>query len=92
MILQDDFELVRDWTREHAEYCSKIWSVDFDLEKYDSEVQTFYVRDLQIKGREELQFRHLFDLEERIQKKYGSRYRVGIIYEQIPPGYIEKGD
>jgi hypothetical protein len=85
MMHKDDVELVRDWTRDHADYCSKIWSVDFDLEKYDSEVQTFYVRDLQIKGREELQFRHLFELEEKIQAKFGKRYRVGIIYEQIPP-------
>ena len=85
MIRESDLDLVRDWTREHAEYCSKIWSVDFDLEKYDSEVQTFYVRDLQIPGREELQFRHLFELEEKIQEKFGKRYRVGIIYEQIPP-------
>ena len=80
-----DVELVRDWTREHAEYCSKIWRVDFDLEKYEPEVHTFYVRDLQVKGREELQFRHLFELEEKIQGKFGDRYKVGIIYEQIPP-------
>jgi hypothetical protein len=81
---KEDVELVRDWAREHAEYCSEIWSVDFNFENYDSEVQTFYVRDLQIKGREELQFRHLFDLEEKIQSKFGKRYRVGIIYEQVP--------
>ena len=85
MILKDDVELVRGWTEKHAEYCSKIWSVDFDLEKYDPEVQTFYIRDLQIIGREELQFRHLFELEEKIQKKFGKRYRVGIIYESVPP-------
>ena len=84
MIRESDLDLVRDWTRDHAEYCSKIWSVDFDLENYSSEVQTFYIRDLQIKGREELQFRHLFELEEKIQSKFGNRYRVGIIYEQIP--------
>ena len=85
MILKDDVELVRAWTEKHAEYCSEIWSVDFELENYDSEVQTFYIRDLQIRGREELQFRHLFELEEKIQKKFGDRYRVGIIYESMPP-------
>lgn len=84
MIHKADLELVRDWTREHAEYCSKIWKVDFDLENYESEVHTFYIRDLQIKGREELQFRHLFELEEKIQAKFGKRYRVGIIYEKFP--------
>ena len=85
MIRESDLELVRDWTREHAEYCSKIWSVDLDFEIYESEVQTFYIRDLQILGREELQFRHLFELEEKIQDKFGERYKVGIIYEKIPP-------
>tara|TARA_R100000030_G_C3240328_1_gene120471 strand:+ start:818 stop:1078 length:261 start_codon:yes stop_codon:yes gene_type:complete len=85
MIYKADLEQVIDWTKEHSEYCSKIWSVDFDFEKYDSEVQTFYIRDLQINGREELQFRHLFELEEKIQSKFGKRYRVGIIYEEIPP-------
>ncbi len=85
MIRESDLDLVRDWTRDHAEYCSNIWSVDFDLENYSSEVQTFYIRDLQIPGREELQFRHLFELEEKIQAEFGKRYRVGIIYESIPP-------
>ena len=85
MIRESELKLVRDWTREHAEYCSEIWSVDFDLEDYAPEVQTFYIRDLQISGREELQFRHLFELEEKIQAKFGKRYRVGIIYENIPP-------
>ena len=85
MIKESDLNLVRDWTRNHAEYCSEIWSVDFELENYSSEVQTFYIRDLQIPGREELQFRHLFELEEKIQTKFGNRYRVGIIYEKIPP-------
>jgi hypothetical protein len=85
MIRESDLELVRGWTKKHAEYCSKIWSVDFDLENYSSEVHTFYVRDLQIPGREELHFRHLFELEEKIQTEFGNRYRVGIIYEQIPP-------
>jgi len=84
MIRETDLELVRDWTRDHAEYCSKIWSVDLDFEIYEAEVQTFYIRDLQIPGREELQFRHLFELEERIQAKFGKRYKVGIIYENIP--------
>ena len=85
MISETEFEQVRDWTRDHAEYCSKIWKVDFDLENYEPEVHTFYVRDLQINGREELHFRHLFELEEKIQAKFGSRYKIGIIYEEIPP-------
>lgn len=82
---KEDIELVKDWTKDHAKYCSKIWSVDLNFEIYTSEVQTFYVRDLQIPGREELQFRHLFELEEKIQAKFGKRYRVGIVYENIPP-------
>jgi hypothetical protein len=85
MIRESDLKIVEGWTKEHAEYCSEIWSVDFNFEIYESEVQTFYIRDLQIPGREELQFRHLFELEGKIQKKFGQRYRVGIIYEQIPP-------
>lgn len=84
MIRESELDLVKGWTREHAEYCSKIWSVDLDFEIYESEVQTFYIRDLQIPGREELQFRHLFELEEKIQDKFGERYKVGIIYEKIP--------
>ena len=84
MIKEKDLEIVKEWTRNHAEYCSGIWRVDFDFEKYEPEVNTFYIRDLQIKGREELQFRHLFEIEEKIQAKFGKRYRVGIIYEQFP--------
>tara|TARA_R100001163_G_C5055460_1_gene191926 strand:+ start:372 stop:632 length:261 start_codon:yes stop_codon:yes gene_type:complete len=84
MILKNDLDLVKDWTKEHAEYCSKIWKVDFDFEIYEPEVQTFYIRDLQYPGREELQFRHLFELEEKIQEKFGNRYKIGIIYENIP--------
>tara|TARA_R100000234_G_C4997669_1_gene178745 strand:+ start:721 stop:999 length:279 start_codon:yes stop_codon:yes gene_type:complete len=83
-ISKQDIDEVKDWSEDHALYCSKIWGVDFNFEKYDSEVQTFYIRDLQIKGREELQFRHLFELEEKIQAKFGKRYRVGIIYENAP--------
>ena len=41
MIRESDLKIVEGWTKEHAEYCSEIWSVDFDLENYDSEVQTF---------------------------------------------------
>ena len=32
---KEDVELVRDWAREHAEYCSEIWSVDFNFENYE---------------------------------------------------------
>jgi hypothetical protein len=84
MIYKEDLEKVEQWTNEHAAYCSAIWSVDFKFEKYDSEVQTFYIRDLQIEDREELQFRHLFDLQDKIQDEFGKRYQVGIIYEKIP--------
>ena len=82
---KQDIDEVKKWSEGHSLYCSEIWRVDFNFEKYDSEVQTFYVRDLQIPGREELQFRHLFELEEKIQAKFGKRYKVGIIYENIPP-------
>ena len=81
---ETDLNIIKEWSEDHAKYCSKIWGVDFLFESYESEVQTFYFRDLQVEGREELQFRHLFELEEKIQKKHGKRYRVGIIYQQIP--------
>tara|TARA_R100000353_G_scaffold166808_1_gene128536 strand:- start:236 stop:496 length:261 start_codon:yes stop_codon:yes gene_type:complete len=85
MIYKDDLKLVEEWTREHAEYCSKIWSVDFEFDHYDPEVKCFYLRDHRISGREKLEYRYLFDLEKRIQTEYSKRYRVGIIYEKIPP-------
>ena len=82
---KEDIELVKEWTKRHAEYCSKFWKVDLIFESYDPEVQTFYVKDLQLDEREELQFRHLFDLEKKIQNKHGKRYKIGIIYQQNPP-------
>ena len=82
---KDDLKLVEEGTREHAEYCSKIWSVDFEFDHYDPEVKCFYLRDHRISGREKLEYRYLFDLEKRIQTEYSKRYRVGIIYEKIPP-------
>ena len=84
MIRQEDTDLVKEWTEEHAKYCSKFWKVDLAFDNYEPEVQTFYIRDLQLEGREELQFRHLFDLENKIQEKYGQRYKVGIVYQKIP--------
>jgi hypothetical protein len=84
MISQKDTKTVEEWVENHAEYCSKFWKVDFIFDSYDPEVQTFYVKDLQLDEGEELQFRHLFDLEEKIQNKFGKRYRVGIIYQQFP--------
>ena len=85
MIYKEDIAQVKDWVESHLDYCSKIWRVDFDFEHYDSEVETFYLRDHRMRGREILQFRHLFELEEKIQQEYGSRYKLGILYEEIPP-------
>ena len=79
---KEDIELVKGWAQDHAGYSSKFWRVDFIFESYDPEVQTFYVKDLRLDEREELQFRHLFDLEEKIQNKYGKRYRIGITYQK----------
>jgi len=80
MIREKEIEEVKTLVQTHAAYCSKIWRVDFGYENYEPEVHTFYIRDHQVTGREELQFRHLVELEENIQAKLGSRYKVGIIY------------
>ena len=85
MLYKEDVEKVKRWVEEHIDYCSVIWSVDFDFDHYDPEVRCFYLRDHRLEGREPLQFRHLFDLEKKIQLEYSHRYRVGIIYEEIPP-------
>tara|TARA_B100000131_G_scaffold310952_1_gene343185 strand:+ start:1784 stop:2044 length:261 start_codon:yes stop_codon:yes gene_type:complete len=84
MIREKEIQEVKALVRDHAEYCSKIWRVDFDYENYEPEVHTFYIRDHQVTGREELQFRHLVELEEAIQTKLGDRYKVGIVYHEIP--------
>jgi hypothetical protein len=85
MMGKNDIELVESWTENHSKYCSQIWSVDFQFDHYDAEVKCFYVKDFRLKNREKLEYRHLFDLEEKVQKKYGKRYRVGILFEDIPP-------
>mgnify|MGYP003115526357 CR=1 FL=1 len=84
-INKDHIEEVKLWTEDHSLYCSKIWRVDFHFDHYDPEVKMFYVRDQRLSGREKLEYRHLFDLEEKIQSKMGKRYRLGIIYENLPP-------
>jgi len=85
MLFKEDVEKVKEWTEEHIDYCSSIWSVDFEFDHYDAEVRCFYLRDHRLIGRETLQFRHLFDLEKKIQEEYSNRYRVGIIYQEMPP-------
>ena len=85
MLYKEDVEKVKKWTEEHIDYCSSIWGVDFEFDHYDPEVRCFYLRDHRLAGREALQFRHLFDLEKKIQKEYSDRYRVGIICQEIPP-------
>jgi len=85
MLYKEDVEKVKGWVEEHIDYCSTIWSVNFEFDHYDPEVRCFYLRDNRIAGREVLKFRHLFDLEKKIQKEYSCRYRVGIIYEEVPP-------
>jgi|TARA_R110000824_G_C14908321_1_gene646290 hypothetical protein len=84
MIAKNDIEIVKEWAEEHITYCSNIWSVDFEFDHYDAEVRCFYLRDHRLAGRETLQFRHLFDLEKKIQEKYSNKYRIGIIYETMP--------
>jgi len=84
MIREKEIKEVKTLVRSHAEYCSKIWRVDFDYENYEPEVHTFYVRDHQVAGRQALEFRHLVDLEDLIQNLYGERYKVGIVYEELP--------
>ena len=85
MLFKEDVEKVKEWTEEHIDYCSNIWSVDFEFDHYDAEVRCFYLRDQRLVGRETLQFRHLFDLEKKIQEEYSNRYRVGIVYQETPP-------
>ena len=84
MLYEKDIEKVKSWVEEQVEYCSTIWSVDFEFDHYDPEVKCFYLRDHRLIGRERLQFRHLVDLEKKIQSEYSHRYRVGIIYQKMP--------
>ena len=69
---------------DHATYSKTIWNTDFHYDHYDSVVNTIYVRDLRGSGREKTQFRHLAEVEQKIQEEYGKRYLVGIIYDEKP--------
>ena len=69
---------------DHATYCTALWNTDFHYDHYDSVVNTIYVRDLRTLGMENTQFRHLVEVEKKIQEEYGKRYLVGIIYDEKP--------
>ena len=83
-ITKKDIQLVEQLANDYAKYCKDIWRVDFHFDHYDPEVNSFYVRDLRMAGREKLRYAHLVELEKQIQQKYSKRCRVGIIYEEVP--------
>lgn len=83
-ITKKDIQLVEQLANDYAKYCKDIWRVDFHFDHYDPEVNSFYVRDLRMVGREKLRYAHLVELEKQIQQKYSKRCRVGIIYEEVP--------
>ena len=41
MLHKEDVEKVKGWVEEHIEYCSTIWSVDFEFDPYDRDWETY---------------------------------------------------
>ena len=83
-LYKEELSEIEEMVNHHATYCTALWNTDFHYDHYDSVVHTIYVKDLRGSGREKTQFRHLVEVEQKIQEEYGKRYLVGIIYEEMP--------
>jgi len=82
---KEELSEIKELINDHANYCKTMWNTDFQYDYYASVTHTIYVRDLRTPGMENTQFRHLVEVEQKIQEEYGKRYLVGIIYEETPP-------
>jgi hypothetical protein len=84
MLYKQDLDKVKQWTAEHSKYCWELWEVELSYDHFDPEVKTFYVREDQENTLKPVEFKHVRELEERIQSEFGDRYKVGILFEQKP--------